>query len=335
MRLNRFLAGTAMGAALFGARHLARRSRRIDFEGRVVCITGGSRGLGFALAEALASEGARLALIARDEDELEEARRRLLSAGNGDVLTIAADIGRPHRARAIVDTVRDAYGGIDVVVNNAGTIQVAPVEHLQRSDFDDAMQVHFWGPLEMILAALPAMRSQGFGRIVNITSVGGRVAVPHLAAYCASKFALVGLSDVLRAELRQYGIRVTTVSPGLMRTGSHIHAQVKGQHEPEYGWFAALDEMPILSMNARRAAAKIVEACRHGDANLILGLPARLAILAEAVAPSLFGEAMAIVNRALPSPSELPEAEEPRVGWEVGGPSPHEVEYNQYPRRPM
>ena len=304
MKIDRLLMGAALGAAIFGARSVSRRRRRIEFAGRVACITGGSRGLGFALARELAASGARLALVARDEVELADARRRLLESGASDVITLALDIGRPHRTRVIADTVREAFGRIDILINNAGTVQVAPLENLTRDDFEETMQVHFWAPLELILACLPTMRAQGFGRIVNIASIGGRVAVPHMAPYCASKFALAGLSDALRPELRRHGIRVTTVSPWLMRTGSHIHAVIKGQHQAEYRWFSTLDDMPLLSMDAERAARRIIDACRHGDPQLVLGLPARLAVLAEAIAPTLMSEAMALVNRALPGPSE-------------------------------
>ena len=125
------------------------------------------------------------------------------------------------------------------------------------------------------------MRRRGFGRIVNITSIGGRVAVPHLAPYSASKFALTGLSDAVRAELAPYGIRVTTVSPGLMRTGSPVNAQVKGQHEAEYAWFAIADSLPGFSIVGRARRRQILSACRYGDPELTITLPARSADPAE------------------------------------------------------
>jgi short-subunit dehydrogenase len=147
------------------------------------------------------------------------------------------------------------------------------------------------------------MRREGFGRIVNIASIGGRIAVPHLGPYSASKFALVGLSDAVRSELDQYGIRVTTVSPGLIRTGSPINVDLRGQHEAEYAWFAIADSLPGLSTSAERAARQIVEACRHGDAALTISLPARIAMLSNQLAPSTVGRMMMIVNRFLPGPN--------------------------------
>ena len=303
-RQQNFIFGLASGAAaaLTGAA-IARRRHAIDFAGRNVLITGGSRGLGLVIARQLAEEGARLCLFARDEPELARARVQLEAAGASDLITLRCDIRRLADVRAAIDTLLQTWSGIDVLVNNAGVIQVGPLEHMTHDDFDNAMATHFWGPLHLIQECVPSMRRRGFGRIVNISSIGGRVAVPHLAPYSASKFALTGLSDAVRAELSRYGIRVTTVIPGLMRTGSPRNAQMKGQHAAEYAWFAISDALPGLSISAESAARRIIEACRHGDPHLTFTLPARLAIWADAVAPSLVAAAMMAVARVLPGPT--------------------------------
>lgn len=217
---------------LLGARAL-RAVRAISFDGRVVVITGGSRGLGLLVARLLASEGARLALIARDPAELQRASIDLEERGSVP-LTIPCDVGDRAQAEGAIQQVVQHFGRIDVIVNDAGTIEVGPVEHMMVADFESAMRVHFWGPLYLTLAALPHLRqtTDRSGRVVNISSIGGRIAVPHLLPYCASKFALTGLSDGLRAELSKDGIRVTTVLPGLMRTGSPYNAWFKGTIAP-------------------------------------------------------------------------------------------------------
>lgn len=107
----------------------------------------------------------------------------------------------------------DRWHAIDVLINNAGVMQVGQLEHMTHEDFRHAMATHFWGPLRLLLEIVPIMQYRGFGRIVKVVSIGGKIAVPHLAPYCASKFALLGLSDAVRAELDRYGIRVTTVTP--------------------------------------------------------------------------------------------------------------------------
>jgi NAD(P)-dependent dehydrogenase (short-subunit alcohol dehydrogenase family) len=296
---QRFLLGAATGAvAALAARRFARSRRAIDFNNRVVVITGGSRGLGLVLARHFAARGARLCLLARDEAELARAAQQF--PPGREVMTVRCDIRRRADVRAAVDVILERWGAVDVLVNNAGVIQVGPLEHMTTGDFENAMATHFWGPLHLMVEIVPGMRRRGFGRIVNITSIGGRIAVPHLAPYCASKFALVGLSDAVRTELNQYGIRVTTVSPGLMRTGSPIRAFVKGRHEAEYAWFAISDSLPGLSTSAEAAASQIVEACRYGDPELTITLPAKLAMIANHVLPRTVAQAMIFANQLLP-----------------------------------
>jgi NAD(P)-dependent dehydrogenase (short-subunit alcohol dehydrogenase family) len=298
---------TALGGAALGVLMIRRAWRRwsaYEFANRTVVITGGSRGLGLVLARELAREGANLVLVARDPEELQRAAVDIRARRPPvRVLTVAADIRRQADAERMIVAAVDHFGGIDVLINNAGIIQVGPIDHMELADYEDAMRTHFWGPLHAMQAALPYMRQQGAGRIVNISSIGGRVAVPHLVPYCASKFALMGLSDGLRAELTRNDIVVTTVCPGLMRTGSPVNATFKGRQPDEYAWFAIADSLPLVSIDARRAARRILDACRHGDAELVITGAAKLAILARTLAPQLFARAMALVNRALPEPT--------------------------------
>jgi len=299
--MKRFSMGLAIGlGAAVVATRLSRARLAISFDGRVVIITGGSRGLGLVMARRFVDEGARVVLLARDMDELERAREELDGRGRGEVMAIRCDVRRRADVRAAVDMVLDKWRTVDVLVNNAGIIQVGPLEHMDHEDFENAMATHFWGPLHLMLEVTPVMRHRRFGRIVNISSIGGRIAVPHLAPYSASKFALVGLSDAVRAELDPYGVRVTTVAPGLMRTGSPVNAQFKGQHEAEYAWFKIASSIPGLTIDADRAAAKILEACRYGDPSLTITPQAKLAAAANQVLPAAVARAMMLVTRALP-----------------------------------
>ena len=227
-------------------------------------IFGGSRGLGLAMAREFSNAGAYVVLTARDEQELERAAADIEQQG-GQVTTIACDITDREQIERTVGRIVHDRGGIDVLVNNAGIIQVGPLEHMTIDDFEEAMATHFWGPLFTILAALPHMRGPRARRIVNISSIGGKIAVPHLLPYTASKFALTGLSEGLRAELAGQGFAVTTVCPGLMRTGSTYNAMFKGQHRHEFAWFHLSNAIPGVSVSAARAARRIVDACRHGD----------------------------------------------------------------------
>jgi short-subunit dehydrogenase len=204
-----------------------------------------------------------------------------------------------------VREVQGRLGPVQVLINNAGSIQVGPVDVMTLEDYEHALRIHFWAPLYTTLAVLPEMRRRREGRIVNITSIGGKIAVPHLLPYGASKFALVGLSEGLRAELLQDGVYVTTVCPGLMRTGSPPNADFKGKHRAEYAWFSISDSLPLLSMSAERAARQIVTACKHGSAEVWLGLPTKLAVAFHGLFPGLTADILGWVNRLLPGPGGI------------------------------
>ena len=296
------LGGVALASALAG-RAFVRSLCSYTFRDKVVLITGGSRGLGLVLARQLADEGARVVICARDEDELRRAEEQLVERG-GRVLAVTCDVTDREQIREMVGRIHNHWGPVDVLINNAGIIQVGPMEEMTLIDYDEALQAHLWAPLYTTLAVLPDMRNRR-GRIVNIASIGGKISVPHLLPYSASKFALVGLSEGLRAELAEEGIAVTTVCPGMMRTGSPRHAYFKGRHRQEYFWFSVTDALPGLSMSAERAARKIIEAARHGDPEIVLTLPAKVAVLAHGVAPGLVSSIMGLVNRLLPRPGGI------------------------------
>lgn len=279
------------------------RSRRISFRGQAVLITGGSRGLGLVMARQLVREGARVAICARDAEELERAASDLQESGAAGVLADVCDITDADAVREWIRSVSARTGAVDVLINNAGMIQVGPLATMTVQDYERALATHFWGPFAAIREALPLMRRGG--RIVNIASVGGEVVIPHLAPYCASKFALVGLSRGLRQELLRDGIYVTTVLPGLMRTGSPPQALFKGQHRTEYALFTISDALPLISMSAETAARRILNAARDGRAELLLSLPTKLATALAAVCPELTAEALSTLANVLPGPGGI------------------------------
>jgi NAD(P)-dependent dehydrogenase (short-subunit alcohol dehydrogenase family) len=293
------LAGAGVGA-LLGVRAALKKWREFDFNGRTVLITGGSRGLGLVLARELAREGARLSICARDPHELERARADLTRRG-AEVLAFPCDVTDRTQVREWVRLSEERFGDVDVLVNNAGVIQVGPVEVMTLADYEEAMRIHFWGPLYTMLAVLPAMRRRRRGRIVNVSSIGGKIGIPHLVPYSASKFALVGLSEGLRAELQKDGILVTTVCPGLMRTGSPPNATFKGQHRAEYAWFSISDSLPVSTIQAERAARQIIAGCKRGDAEVVLSIQAIAAIKFHQLFPELSADLRGLVNRLLPA----------------------------------
>ncbi len=292
-----------VGAALL-TRSVIRRSREYDLRGKTVLITGGSRGLGLVMAREFLREGARVAICARNAEELERANAELHEL-SGDVLAVTCDLTSQAQVEEMVALVRLHLGQIDVLVNNAGVISVGPVEVMTLEDYQQAMETNYWGALYTILAVLPEMRARREGRIVNITSIGGKISVPHLVPYSASKFALVGLSEGLRAELMKDGVVVTTICPGLMRTGSPRNATFKGQHRAEYTWFSISDALPLTSISATRAARRIVKACKSGEAEVVLSIPAKIAVTMHGLFPGLTADLLGLGNRLLPAPGGI------------------------------
>jgi short-subunit dehydrogenase len=289
---------------------------RRELKGKVVLVTGGSRGLGFAIARELALSGARLALTARDAAELDRARARLVASGcaaPADVWIHPCDVSAELQVRDLVAAATAHFGSIDVVVNNAGIILVGPLESQTLESFHQAMNINFFGALHTTLAVLPQMLARGNGAIVNIGSIGGKVAFPHLLPYVASKFAITGWSQGLRAELTGRGIQVTTVSPGIMRTGSHIQARFTGDAQKEYRWFAAAGSLPGTATNATAAAKKIVTALAMGSAEVSVGLHAIVAARFSNVAPELTAGLLSLANGFLPDP---PNANSPEF-WQA------------------
>lgn len=284
---------------ILGARAALRFKRRIGLRDKVVLITGGSRGLGLVMARECAAAGARVAICARDSDEIDRARRQIREYGV-DVLGVLCDVTKRPQVEGMIEGITRHFGRIDILINNAGTIAVGPMETMTVEDYESSMNLHFYAPLYTTLAVLPQMRQRGAGRIVNIASIGGKIAVPHLLPYSVGKFALVGFSEGLRAELEKDGIYVTTVCPGLMRTGSPPNATFKGQHRKEYAWFTVSDSLPLASISARTAARRILSACRHGEAEVMLNLPTRIATTLHGVFPGMTSELNAWIHGMLP-----------------------------------
>ncbi|HEX9400929.1 MAG TPA: SDR family NAD(P)-dependent oxidoreductase [Anaeromyxobacter sp.] len=294
-----FLTGLVAG----GVWALARRIGAVSLDGQVAVITGGSRGLGLVLAREFGRRGMRVVICARDEEELERARAGLAAEGV-EATALPCDVTDDEGMAGLIADVEENIGPVDLLVNNAGIIQVGPAELMTLDDYRRAMEVMFWGALNAAEAVLPRMRTRRRGTIVNVTSIGAAVGIPHLAPYDAAKFAQRGWSEALGAEMARYGITVVTVVPGLMRTGSFGHALVKGRRYAEASLFSLAASLPLLTLSAERAARRIVRAVEHGERFVVIGAPAKLLRLAHALFPGGVVRALGVVNRLLPPPEE-------------------------------
>jgi short-subunit dehydrogenase len=316
-----FFAAAAIGGAVTGAAVVgsiatvaavtlvvrALRCRPVP-DGAVVVITGGSRGLGLAIASRFAQRPVRLVLAARNREQLEQAQATLLERhphlSAADFYLVAADLAQPSECHRLVEETIARFGRIDVLVNNAGIIEVGPIEAQTTEAFERAMRVNFFAALYTTWAALPHMRRQeplaGWTRraaIANIASIGGKLAVPHMLPYSAAKFALVGFSEGLHAELRHKGIRVTTVCPGLMRTGGEDHAQFVGNVEAEKKWFNFAAKTPGIATTAKHAADRIYSAVAAGRTEITITPQAWMAARKVGLMPGTVQWGTALVNQ--------------------------------------
>jgi short-subunit dehydrogenase len=301
MRLEKFksILGASGLFSLLGLKILKNIYFSMRLDGKVVLITGGSRGLGLILARKIASKNATVVICARDQKELERAEIEIEKVG-GKVLSLVCDISDLSQVRSMIQEVLKIFGRIDLLINNAGIIQVGPLNTMGVEDFQAAMKTNFWGTVHPTLEVLPSMIQSGKGSIATICSIGGLVSVPHLLPYSSAKFAQRGFSEGLAAEVEKYGINVSTIFPGLMRTGSYLNVAVKGQKQKEFGWFALGATLPLISMDAERAANKILQSIQQGKRTITIGLPAQILRTFHQFFPKTTLWLMALVNRTLP-----------------------------------
>lgn len=286
----------------------------------VALVAGASRGLGLLISAELVARGHRVHGCARDRAELDRAER-LVNGGEvgprpaasaadgtaparGELVGHVCDVADAEAVAAWVESVRAAEGRIDVAIHVAGIIQVGPVESSTLGHFRAAIDTMLLGPVHLCLAVLPTMLEAGAGRIGVVSSVGGVVSVPHLLPYSVAKFGAVGLSEGLQAELSGTGVTATTIVPGLMRTGGHVHAQFVGDAARDYAWFAPGASLPLLSVSAERAARRIVDGVLSGRSQVELTPLTWVGRRVHGLFPGPTSRLLGLVARALPHGSD-------------------------------
>lgn len=235
---------------------------------QVAVITGASEGIGAAIARRFAREGARVVLAARSEEKLEALAEEL---GSERALAVPTDVTDAEQVKRLMARTREHFGGLDILVNNAGVGLYASVAEMAWADFEQMWKVNFFGVVRCIREALPDLRERR-GMVVNISSVAGKLAIPYLTGYCASKFALNAFSTGLRMELAQAGVRVVVVCPGTVRTPFHQSA-FRSNRLPEV--FAQRSRGGI---SAERVAAATLRAVVRGRREVVVPWRLRLAV---------------------------------------------------------
>ncbi len=290
----------------------------------VAIVAGGSRGLGLLICQTLLEEGYAVAVCARDLAETaegarlaeQEARARVGTRA-GHARPFVCDVTDREQVTQVVADVERELGPVEVLVHVAGIIQVGPAETMTLEHFDQAVGVMLMGPVNTAWAVLPGMRERGHGRIGVVTSIGGKVAAPHLLPYVTAKFGAVGFTEGLAAELAGTGVTATTLVPGLMRTGSPEQALFTGDRDAEYAWFATSASLPLLSMDARRAARRMVRAVLAGKPVLQLTPATVVGTRVHGLMPGTTVRLVGLASRLLPSATGAPDESEARPGREA------------------
>jgi NAD(P)-dependent dehydrogenase (short-subunit alcohol dehydrogenase family) len=240
----------------------------------VFFLTGASRGLGRAIATAVLDAGHQLVATARDPESLDD----LLASHPDQVLPVALDVTDAAAAQVAVAAGRERFGRLDVVVNNAGYADLAAVEDVTPADFRAQIETNLFGVVNVTKAALPVLREGGGGHVIQVSSIGGRLATPGLAAYQSAKWAVGGFSSVLAAEVAPLGIKVTVLEPGGMQTdwagASMSVPPISAPYEPTVGRSAAMHNAATLALGDPAKVARVILEVAAMDApplRLILG----------------------------------------------------------------
>lgn len=289
-----------LGAGAFlVTKKIVKKVQAYDYRSKIVLITGGSRGLGYKIAERLSKLGAKVIICGRDGESLKKAKESL-SKNHKEVEAYVCDITQRTQVDEMLQDIFKAHNSIDVLVNNAGTLSVGPLESMSYDQYDDAFATHFWAPLHTTMAVLPKMKARKEGRIINISSLAGKISIPHLVPYSTSKFALAGFSEGLHNELKKDNILVTTAYPGLFNDRSYLNATYKGEETEEFKWYSEAQTLPLLSSTTDYVAKEIISAAAKGESEVVVGLPAKILVALKGVFPEITTDLFSFLNEFLP-----------------------------------
>jgi len=253
-----------------------------DLRNKWILITGAASGIGRALAIEFAAQGANIIMADIDEEGMKNTAAEVRAKGV-KTISIKADVTRPGDLDKLAQTAVEETGGLDILVNNAGIGMVSEMKNTLWEEWEKILAVNLHAPIQLTLRLLPHMIKKGRGHIVNIASMAGLMGIPGMAQYSVTKFGLVGLSEALRTELHSYGIKVTAVCPGIVRTPILQTSRIKGFDEE------MRTPPPGMSISPERAARAIVKGVKRNKAKVITSALPKLIYALKIIAPGLVG----------------------------------------------
>jgi short-subunit dehydrogenase len=265
-----------------------------ELRNRTAIVTGASRGIGAAIAEALAREGCNVVLAARNSRAIYALAERLRASYNVQVLAVPMDMADEQQVRDLVAGAETTFGGVDILVNNAGMGIFGAMDEVRMADLREVFDVNFFGAVAAMQAVVPSMRRRGGGAIVNVSSIVGKFPQPLGGGYSATKYALQAVSGAARAELARDNIAVTLVCPGLTDTEFARHARVS---IPGAEGTQGERQAPLRGVPPMRVAERTVRAIRRGEREVYITLTDRLIVWGALTFPWLLDWGLRIAVR--------------------------------------
>ncbi|MBI4758569.1 MAG: SDR family NAD(P)-dependent oxidoreductase [Chloroflexi bacterium] len=259
------------------------------FDGKVALVTGASSGIGKQVALHLVRAGARVAILARNRNALEDLAHQM---GEGQTLVCPADVTDPETIKSVASIVLSRFGKIDILVNAAGILRAGGFLQLSEPEFRQVMEVDYFGTVNCLRAVLPHMVKARAGHVVNVSSLAGKVVFPGSSAYSAAKFAIIGMSNALRQELKPYGIGLTVVCPG------YVDTPLLDQHLPSVR--SSIFFKMTRSYAADKVAIAILNGIKRNKRELILPGSLRLVLAIQCVSPTLAETLSNLFNGGVP-----------------------------------
>jgi len=306
MKLNitKLLAWTFMAGigGLAGYFAFKRKKRQFTYQGKVVLVTGGARGLGYIMARQLVEEGAKVIICARDADQLDKAY--VLLRNHGEVTyPYVCDITEKENIVQLAYFIKKRFGRLDVLINNTGTITINPIEQLPLNNYKKFIESHLWGPMQLVRVLIPLLSKSREAKIVNIFSVGGKISLAKSQPYDVNEIVHAVFYDNISRVITGKNIKLTAIYPEFKDQDLPVNLKLKGHSEQELAWSKFNESRPLISLYAENVGKQILKTAQIGKKTLTLPFPRELARIVNNINTELNLTLCQLVDHLVPHDS--------------------------------